>query len=462
MMQLDRRELLTSAAASALAAGLPRDLKATSLQENRTFLEGANRDFPYPTFAKTVINRYRLASDFMADARYSVIDNPSSDNPYGAATVPLVTTNGLLGIVRPSALATTSGVDVRNGQIRLTYRPISNVTALSTWQVRLFSGTIVGSAGSNYHYCDMTNFKSQCTGANGTGAGRWQSVAAPTSAFSVKGMGADLTSIRFKQNLFFGTASFEFGDVEFVPNPRSKGAVIIRMDDGDPSAYTVMKGLLDPVGAAGVLMPGAIGNTIGMGSNLSIAQYQALLADGWQSASQCFSTENNTIVDAWTRDQRMAEYTAARNFVTPYGRRRDTYDGSFYSNVGFRDMIAWPELRDSFRTLTNFVNGSATGVPLSVTEVFPFADPKNIVCLNLNSWGNVADIYESHLFAALEQTRAAKAVLIVGMHNEMNSPNYVSAIQKLRDYLTVQYPDQMEFSTIRKLLAPYNGDPLVG
>lgn len=458
MTQLHRRELLTRAAASVLAAGMPRDMKAGALQE------GADFDFQYPTFPKTTLVRFRQASDFITDAAYSVVDAAVNDNPYGNATSPQITgASGLKYLIRPSALTTTRGVDIRNGQVRINYKPVTNVTSnLSAFEVRLFSSANPASPGPNYHKLAFAGtFKSQCTG-NGAASGRWQSVAASTVAYSANGTGSDLSSFRFAQILGFGVCSFELGDIEFYLNPRSKGAVIIRMDDADPSAYTVMKGILDPLGAAGVLMPGAIGKSVGAGGNLSIAQYQTLLADGWQSASQCYSTENNVIVDGWTRDQRMAEYAAARNFVTPYGRRRDTYDGSFYSNVGFRDMTAWPELRDSFRTLSNFVNGSAAGTPLSVSEVFPFADPKNIVCLNLNSWGNVSDIYESHLFAALEQTRACNGVLIIGMHNEMKSTKYVSAIQKVGKYVSVLHSDQMEFTTLRKILAPYNGDTLVG
>lgn len=429
-----------------------------------------NRDFPYPTtFQKTVLNRYRLASDFTTDAQYSVVDNPSTDNPYGAATVPLVTLNGSLGIIRPSALTTTAGVDMSNGgQVRINYRPVSGVTNISTWQMLMSSGTNVASLGSNYHQCDMPNFKSQCTGVNGNGAGRWQSVAAPIAPFAAIGSGSNLSAERFTQIRFFGTAQFELGDVEFWPNPRTKAGVIISMDDGDPSAYTIMKSLLDAVGAAGVLFPGAIGNTIGVGGNLSIAQWLALLGAnanvGWQSASQKFSTENNVIYDAWTLAQQLAEEASARNFVAPYGRRRDTYDGSYASNIGFRDMAAWAALRASYRTLTNFVNGSATGNPLAVSEVFPFADPYNIVRVNLNSWGDVADIYESHMFNALEQTRLARGMLVIGMHNELNLPsgNHVSAVQKIINYVNVLHPSEMEFTTIRKALAPYNGDTLVG
>lgn len=429
-------------------------------------LGGASRDFPYPTFTPTVINRYRSASDFTTDAQYSATDTSSTDNPYGAATIPQIQTNGSLGIVRPSALTTTAGIDMSalTGQVRINFKPISGVTSLSTWQMRLFSGTNVASAGSNYHFCDMPNFKSQCTGVNGTGAGRWQSVAAPLSAFSVNGTGANLSAIRFCQILFFGTSTFQFGDVEYYSNPRTKGAVIWRFDDGVQEAPQYAYPILSASNIPAVLMPGAVGSATGIGTagGMSIAQYQTLLAAGWQSASQCFSTEDNTVVDGWTRAQRMAEYASARNFARPYGRYRDTYDGSYYSNVGYRDMTAWPELRDSFRTLTNFVNGSASGNPLAVSEVFPFADPKNIVCLNFNSWGNVSDIYASHLLAALEQTRACKGVLIIGSHNEIAQTNFQNAMSSVIDYVLNQHPTEMEFTTHRRLLAPYNGDTLLG
>lgn len=42
------------------------------------------------------------------------------------------------------------------------------------------------------------------------------------------------------------------------------------------------------------------------------------------------------------------------------------------------------------------------------------------------------------------------------------SGNYVSALNSVIDYVNNQFPSTMEFTTIRRLLAPYNGDTLVG
>lgn len=464
-MRINRRELLAGAATGAIAAGLPENLKALTPQQRAALPGGAeNGDFPYPSFPFTTLNRQRLASDLQPSTNFSVSDVASTDNPYGQSTsARAVVTSSW--VMRPSFITTGAGVDVRGGQIRFNFKPITTIKDLTRFELDLFSSTTVGAAGSNYHKVDIKSLVGLQTTSNGAASGRWQSVGVDVSSTVVaNGAGADLTNIRQIQVQGTGACQFEIGDFEFVPNPRSKGAVIIRADDGDASQYTILKPAMDAFGAVGVIMPSPISTVIGGGGHLKFAQWQAMMAAGWQNASQAYSTENNTIVDSWTRQQRLDEYAAIRSFVAPYGHRRDTYDGSYYSSVGPNDMIAWPELRDSFRTLCSFRSGNASGNPFPFSEVFPFGDPKNIQCLNLNSWGDVSDIYESHMILALDQTRAAKGVLVVAFHNEMGLPsgNHLSALNKIGNYVTALHPDTMEFTTIRKLLAPYNGDTLTG
>jgi len=51
---------------------------------------------------------------------------------------------------------------------------------------------------------------------------------------------------------------------------------------------------------------------------------------------------------------------------------------------------------------------------------------------------------------------------VIAGDNEWSDANFKSALNSVGDYVVNQHPTEMEFTTIRKLLAPYNGDPLVG
>jgi hypothetical protein len=214
-----------------------------------------------------------------------------------------------------------------------------------------------------------------------------------------------------------------------------------------------------------MLMPSPISTTINQNPSffLTFAQWQALMNAGYQSASQGYSTEDVTTIDGWNRQQRLAEWAAIRTFMQQNGlpdHLTDTDDGSYMSSFNAKDMIAGKDFRDSFRSACSFFGGQATGNPFDVSETFPPGDRYNIACLNINTWGSVTDIYLNHLFLALEQTRLCKGLLIVAGHNEWSDPNFKAAINSIGDYVVNQHPTEMEFTTLRKLWAPYNGDPI--
>lgn len=52
--------------------------------------------------------------------------------------------------------------------------------------------------------------------------------------------------------------------------------------------------------------------------------------------------------------------------------------------------------------------------------------------------------------------------LIIGSHNEIAQTNFQNAMSSVIDYVNNQHPTEMEFTTHRKILAPYNRDTLVG
>lgn len=418
-------------------------------------------DFAYPTFPFTTIQRIRAASDFSGVSAQPT-DTLSPGNPYGNITAPQFNFSSGGWTLLFAAITSAGPVDVRNGSIRVNFKPVANTFNLSQFTVKLFSTTNINSPGSNANQIAMSSRVGLLwTGNGATSGGRWQTATADISAATVLGTGADLSSIRFIQISGFGAAGFQLGDIEFVPNPRTKSAVIIRADDGDQSQYTVLFPMMSAAGVVGMIAPSPISTVINGGGHLTSAQWKAMLDAGWQNLSQGYTTEDVTTIDNWSTAQRMAEWGAIRPFVAQAGHGRDATDGSWMSNFGPKDQIAGPDFINSFRSAANFTGGQATGNPLAISETFPFGDRYNYTCLNLNTWGDVTDIYESHIFLALELTRAANGVLCIAFHNEMGiGTNYSTAIQKVINYVTVLHPDQMEFTNTRRILAPYNGDSL--
>jgi hypothetical protein len=63
---------------------------------------------------------------------------------------------------------------------------------------------------------------------------------------------------------------------------------------------------------------------------------------------------------------------------------------------------------------------------------------------------------------ALDQVRARKGVLIVAIHGELANSDSLAAFNSMITYVTSTWPSQIEFKTMRSLLAPYNGDTLTG
>lgn len=422
--------------------------------------------YPYPDFPYSTISRFRAKSDFSGVSAQPV-DTPSPGNPYGNATAPRFTFASGGWTLLQAALTSAGPIDVRNGSIRVNLKPAANTFNLSQFNLKLFSTTTVLSPGSNAHQLAMASrVGSLWTGNGATSGGNWQSFTAPFSAATMLATGADPTSIRHIQISGFGACAFDLGDIEFVPNPRTKGGVIISADDGDDSQFTDLLTRMN--GDPFTIFPSPLSTVINGGGHLTTAHWKAIMDAGNQSGSQGFTTEDVTTIDNWTKAQRYAEWQGIRDFhiANNTGHVIDADDGSWMSNFGPKDQIGGPDFKANFRTACNFTGGQATGNPTSVSETFPPGDRYNIVRINLNTWGDVPDIYESHIFNSLEQTRACFGLCPIAFHNEMGlaSSNYRDAIDKIRNYVNVLHPDEMEFTTIRRVLAPFTTpvDPLTG
>lgn len=456
-----RRDLLAGATVFAVAPSHA----LTSLAQANTGSEPA--DLPYPAFSHTTIARMRSPADVVAVGAGLIAPEAMDDNPYGASALKL-NFSGRVGTLSPR-FPLSVPLDVRRGAIRWTFKPISGIrnrqSSLSKWSIHLFSSGSPANPPRDYHQVSTANAVNQQSTGSLSNAGRWQSIAAPTSSFKAAGLGSDLSAVTWARLELRASseAVIGVGDLDFVPNPRAKGALIFRFDDAYVSAYTIAYPLLAAVKTGGFLAPGAVASASGINApgRLSTRQVLEMLKAGWQFGSQCYSTENSNTVDAWTSAERDKEYKDTRAYARTLGRYRDSADGTYYSGVAMNDMMAFPELTSNFRTIQNFRNGNPVNPPLEFGECFPFADPKNVICLNHGGNGGTGSDIKKFTGYALDQIRASKGVLILGHHNELAANHHVlDAFNFAIDYATSLYPDDLEITTPRKLLAPFNNDSL--
>ena len=254
------------------------------------------------------------------------------------------------------------------------------------------------------------------------------------------------------------------GNIDFVPNPRSKAAMIFRVDDCYASAYNVLYPMLAAVGHGAYLQPGDVLSTSGINQpgRVTSSQISQMAAAGWQLGSSCATTEDVNVIDSMSPGQRINEFNLGRSYGEWFNKYRDTYDGAYFSDVNFTDMIAFPQLAATHRTLQTFLNGNALNPPLPEGETFPFSDRFAIKVLNMaqNGGGGGAST-TTYAQYAIAQAVANKGVIIFACHDDFSNSNITTAFQDAVNY-AVANPSLIEITTIRKLLAPYCADPLYG
>jgi len=432
-------------------------------------------DFRYPSFPYTTLADFRTTADIQNNFIGSAADVADPDSPYGSTSIQETFNGGTSTLVSKTILSTP--VDVTNGMIQWTFKPENAIlptsSPLTTFNIRLYSAGTPASPSANYHQAFSATWLNTASTAVTGSNGRWQSHGVPTGQFVIGGgTGADLTQIKYALILARVSSgkTARIGSIRFYPNPLAKAKVIIRMDDGYKDAFTIAKPLLDAVGAGGFLAIGQANNVIGTNDTfwLNWTQIQALKNSGWQYGAQSYSTETKSVIDAMTSAQRLAEYANTRNLARTVNAYRDTYDGTYFSQVDQTDMINYPEFSTSFRTAQTFYNANLNqNPPLPFSEPFPFGDPKRIVAVNINSFGNgqqngAGSTISQYLLLYLDMVRTTKGVAIIAMHNDLSvCANCLTAFNDMITYVTQTYPSQIEFvSGPRQLLAPYNGDNL--
>jgi len=331
--------------------------------------------------------------------------------------------------------ALTTPVDVTGGSIRIWVRAGPGMYSfLNRFELRLYSAGSPAAPSANYHGLDLHAVAGAAgllaSQSNSAWAPRWQPITIPVASLVGTGTGATLTAVTYAS---FHTASWDsgtgtfrmgVGSIEFVPNPRSKGAVIFTADDGYPSHYTYMAPKLAEYGWAGVAYVSAPDVVIG-GTGMTVQQLKNLHdLFGWQIASQAWNNEQSTVWDAMSGPQRTEAWAKVRLMQTALGLYGG-HDGSYFSNVTPSDNAVWNEVRQGFRSMRAYQGSPAAlgSYPIAGGEPSPPGDPyllRSIEGAN-GTFTSAGYAGTKSLKAHFDQAEATKGLAIVTYHNDLAS-----------------------------------------
>lgn len=399
--------------------------------------------YKYPNFPKTIVKTIRSSSDITGNTVSNLSDGPGGQ---GAVRMQVATTG------RGFYVTFSPAIDVRNGVLKFWFRCLSSMSTMSAFTVRMAS-----SGTPSYTAAPTNSLGLTVWGTNALATLGWQYIGASTSDTTTQGTGADLSAITwmyFNFTTTSGTLNYDFSDIVFTPNPRTKAAVIFRADDATPSAYTWLFPTLQAAGFRGHMHNGgACASSAGFDQfgRITTANMNAIRAGGGQFMSQSWSTENvpgsGTAADYAAQFSGMKSWTKAKGWMDGYG------DGSFYSFVGPNIEIARQQMvKSGIRTIQRFDNGNPTNPPLINAPAFPFIDELNIPALNVAQPGGTTTNIPVYIGYELTKVKSINGVLILAGHDDWNDPNVQTAVNNVIADATA---GNIEIHTMNSLLNPY-------
>lgn len=361
----------------------------------------------------------------------------AADPLYGDTRLTLAMASTNARQLRPVSVLATP-VNVTGQLIRFWTKPIANVDPrLGAYKIRLYSEGSPGSPGANYlEY----NAAALIREGQKDKEQRWGSFTVPVSAFTTVGNGANLAAISWAlvevQANSSSPMTIAVGNVEVVANALAKAKMVIAFDDQFPATITYAARAMARYGFRGVLYVSPAIDA-GRSGKLAVAQIKNLHDNlGWQIASQAWSTEAATGaggIDTMTADQRTAEMAKLRNWQNALGLTGGGH-GSYFSNVGVTDMIAYPMFRQHFRSMRAYYFGEFAQV-----ETYPWGDPMRIRAMGAGEfqWGNSSSIYSTYWKNHVDRAIAQKGVGFIVFHDSLNGSlsNWQPAFDQLLAYL---------------------------
>lgn len=410
----------------------------------------------YPKFPKKT-KQLRSLADFASyntdPLRFAVVSSNDSIDGRGVISMKV---NGQYNRTTARFSLGATPWDMRNGVIKLWLKKIS---AEMTATVNLWSAGTPAAPTANY-----SSF------AYGTGTfaeaydnGVFCQMGINSARVTATGTGADMSAITHVE-VQIGTGDgsayeAQISDFEFMPNPRTKAAVIFKCADGFADPYTVLrerakaKGVIAPY----FMTPGAVesgsGYDRGFPARMTTDQVNALRLEGTQSGTQAWTTE------AAQPDypSYVTEYTGMREYNKRKGWYADAADDSFHSgvNAGSRDARCAKILTDA-RTIQRFKNNATKNSlpPMLQSETFPFRDRMSHVVMNVAvlGTGTVTAIAQtmSHIDEAIKINGVAEFAIHGNVAANQNTLDLFDAI--IDRYVNV---GDFEFHTPASLLDPW-------
>lgn len=432
------------------------------------FDDAASLLLKYPNFPQINLMTPRTSGDFLTSGSgtFTMVNDAAFSD--GRQVIEIVPTSASIGQVRTPLRA---ALDVRNGHITgwMKVNPYASGNwASGSFELRLYStGSPSGAEPANYHKA-VNRFDGIVTD------GGFVKLGAHANDFTITGTGADLSAITWASWTFRAAGATavaaRVSDMQFVPNPRTKAAVIFRWDDAWKS--TSLRDLFISVGAPMYLAPGAVASSNGFNgagyntpptnnpSRWSIDEVIAMRALGWQVGTQAYDTENNQPDQAsyLAQFQSMQDYYRARGWVS------DASDGTYYSNVNFNTQYARQSmLEKGSATIQRFNNGrNNVNPPIAYGETFPFRDETCIQTLNLAAPGLGPGLVPpittttDSVTVSLNQTIANKGVLIIAGHNDLYEQQAeLDAINYVLNRWIAGGKSEFDITTPKALLDPY-------
>lgn len=387
-----------------------------------------------PRSKARALAKFQVKADVLS-APATLTDDATNAPLYGATSLRF-NASGTTTINMASGMgALSAGINIRYAGIRIWLRPGPNFFLnVNVLEVRVYSSGSPASPATDYHKIEVAGaskgvLSSQAT----TGWGRWQPIGFPTEQMTAVGAGATLTAITYatlhiqSHNGNGGGLLVELGNVEFVPNPRTKAAVLITFDDGRLSQFTEAAARMARYGFPATMFIGTPPMTIGLANRVTVDHVKHLHDHyGWQIGGQAATTETNTEWDAFTDAQRTAAYSRVANLYNSLGLT-GYEDGSYFSNVTPNDMTAFPAFRQFFRSVRAFGSSrsAASGAPLHFGEPAPFGDPMAYRAVDgASSRFNVSNGYADHMKVHIDQAVTNRGVAALAYHDELlNSGN---------------------------------------
>ncbi|AYD01753.1 hypothetical protein [Neorhizobium sp. NCHU2750] len=429
-----------------------------------------NQHYPYPKGIKKLFLGRTKAGLIGSSTR--IADNTNSDSIYGTSA--LRYSGNVSELIRSNvggASGVMPAVDVTKGSVRVWFRAGPNFfNGSGTVNIRLHSSGSPASPSSDYTEFNHYFSRGQIVPRGADEWGPWQCFAVPgfnatiandgLKGITQAGAGCVPTAVTYATvNLQVGgTLQCEVGDVEFVPNPRTKGAVIFTFDDSRLDAFTGAAEIMSRYGFPGVVFPGAPSVEVGAPNRLSVTQLRTLQdVHGWQIGSGMWSTEDYTTFQALGKEGQTAFFAKLRMFHAALGLRGGM-DGSYQTSISQDKTDIYDVIRQNFRTMRTYGGPNPTGQPvMQFGECAPLSEPMRYKAIDFSaSRFNVTNGYANQIKEFVDQAANNKAAAVFVVHNAFES-TMTQNLQNLRDMCADVYSrSDIEWITMDDYIRSYS------